>query len=230
VSGTEPGSAHRIAGFFDVDGTLGSTNIVLTYLAFRNEGASAMERWLRVASILPKLPYYKLLDRLSRNLFCSVFYRKYADVSRAELEAWAERDVARYWHGRLYSQALRKLDEHREQGHRIVLVSGSLEPVLKPLADALGTDALIATEPEVDGSYLTGRLVHGPLNGDRKAVAMRHLSDSLGIDLEHSYAYGDSYADKEFLESVGHPVAVNPDRRLKKIAKSRGWPIHNWRD
>ena len=145
-------------------------------------------------------------------------------------EAWAERDVARYWHGRLYSQALRKLDEHREQGHRIVLVSGSLEPVLKPLADALGTDALIATEPEVDGSYLTGRLVHGPLNGDRKAVAMRHLSDSLGIDLEHSYAYGDSYADKEFLESVGHPVAVNPDRRLKKIAKSRGWPIHNWRD
>ena len=59
---------------------------------------------------------------------------------------------------------------------------------------------------------------------------MRSLSDSLGIDLEHSYAYGDSYADKEFLESVGHPVAVNPDRRLKKLAESRGWPIHNWRD
>ena len=134
-----------------MDGTLGSTNIVLTYLAFRNEGASALERWLRIASIVPRIPYYKLLDRLSRNLFCTVFYRKYAGVDRAELEAWAKRDVARYWNDRLYREALRKLKDHRERGHTIVIVSGSLEPVLKPLADALGTDALIATEPEVGG-------------------------------------------------------------------------------
>ena len=213
-----------------MDGTLGSTNIVLTYIAFRNDGAARMERWLRIASVVPKIPYYKLLDRMSRNLFCTVFYKKYADVNRAELDAWAQRDVERYWHGRLYSGALGKLEEHRQRGHRIGIVSGSLEPVLEPLADALGADILVATEPEVDGSRLTGRLVGGPLNGENKAVALRRLSDSLGVDLEHCYAYGDSYADKEFLESVGHPVAVNPDRRLKKLAKSRGWPIHNWRD
>ena len=218
------------AAFFDVDGTLGSTNIVLTYIAFRNDGASRMERWLRIASVVPKIPYYKLLDRLSRNLFCTVFYRKYAGVERPELDAWAQRDVERYWHGRLYTAALRKLEEHRERGHRIGIVSGSLEPVLKPLADALGADVLLSTEPEMDGIRMTGRLASGPLNGEHKAAALRRLSDSMGIDLACCYAYGDSYADKEFLESVGHPVAVNPDRRLKKLAESRGWPIHNWRD
>ena len=142
-----------------------------------------MARWLRIASVVPKIPYYKLLDRLSRNLFCTVFYRKYAGVERAELDAWAQRDVERYWHGRLYPGALGKLEEHRQRGHRIGIVSGSLEPVLEPLADALGADVLLATEPEVDGSRLTGRLVGGPLNGENKAVALRRLSDSLGIDL-----------------------------------------------
>ncbi len=229
VNGTGPTVSGQAAGFFDVDGTLGSTNVVLTYLAFRNAGASAMERWLRVAAMVPRLPYYMVLDWLSRDLFCKVFYRKYADVSRSELEEWAERDTASYWHPRLYPQALEKLSEHREQGHRIVLVSGSLEPVLKPLADALGADALMATEPETNGTHFTGRIVHGPLSGERKAEAMRGLSESLGVDLESSFAYGDSYADREFLESVGNPVAINPDRRLKKLAKSRGWPIHIWR-
>ena len=213
-----------------MDGTLGSTNIVLTYIAFRNDGASRLERWLRIASVVPKIPYYKLLDSLNRNLFCTVFYRKYAGVDRAALEAWAERDVARYWRDRLYPQALRKLEEHRERGHRIGIVSGSLEPVLVPLAETLGTDILLATETEMDGGRMTGRLVDGPLNGERKATALRRLSDSMGIDLERCYAYGDSYADKQFLESVGNPVAVNPDRRLRKIAETRGWPIRHWRE
>lgn len=213
-----------------MDGTLCSTNIVLTYIAFRNDGASRIERWLRVASVVPKIPYYKLLDRLNRNLFCSVFYRKYAGVERAALEAWAERDVASYWRDSLYPQALRKLEEHRRKGHRIGIVSGSLEPVLKPLADALGADILLATEPEMDDGRMTGRLVGAPLNGEHKGAALRRLSDSDDVDLDQCYAYGDSYADKQFLESVGHPVAINPDRRLRKLAESRGWPIHTWGD
>jgi HAD superfamily hydrolase (TIGR01490 family) len=228
TDGNTPPTQGQPAGFFDVDGTLGSTNVVLTYLAFLNHGASTVGRWLNVAAMVPKLPYYMFLDWRSRDRFCEVFYRKYADVSQSELEDWAEKERGRYWDSRLYAQALQKLSEHKAQGHRVVLVSGGLEPVLKPLAEALGVDALMATEPEVNGNHLTGRIVHGPLSGERKAAAMRELSLKMGIDLERSYAYGDSYADREFLETVGNPVAVNPDRRLKKLAKSRGWPIQNW--
>jgi HAD superfamily hydrolase (TIGR01490 family) len=169
------------------------------------------------------------LDRRSRDRFCEVFFRKYADVPQADLESWARREGERYWNRKLYPEALKRLEEHREQGHRIVLVSGSIEPVLRPLADALGADALVAAQPEVSGTHFTGRLVNGALSGERKAEAMRELSSSLGVDLQLSFAYGDSYADRQFLETVGNPVAVNPDRRLKKLAKSRGWPIRNWR-
>jgi phosphoserine phosphatase len=90
-------------------------------------------------------------------------------------------------------------------------------------------DALIAAQPEVEDTRLTGRLIDGPLSGKRKADAMHQAGDSLGIDLEQSYAYADSYADREFLECVGHPVAVNPDRRLRRVAQRRGWSIRNWR-
>ena len=87
---------------------------------------------------------------------------------------------------------------------------------------------MIATQPEVIGNHFTGRVIDGSLNGERKAQGMRELSEVLGVALERSYAYADSYADREFLETVGNPAAVNPDRRLRKLAQRQGWPIHNW--
>jgi HAD superfamily hydrolase (TIGR01490 family) len=179
--------------------------------------------------MITNLPYYLFLDWLDRDRFCNVFYRRYARVRQSDLERWAEKEGERFWNPRLFPEALEKLDEHRAQGHRIVLVSGGIEPVLRPLADALGVDALLATRPEVNGTHFTGRLIDGPLNGERKAQGMRELSETLGVDLDRSYAYGDSYADREFLETVGNPVAVNPDRRLRKLAQRRGWPIQRWR-
>ena len=216
------------AGFFDVDGTLSSTNIVLTYLAFRLEGASTLSRWAQVGLMVPRVPYYKLLDRLDRDRFCQVFYRRYAHVRQSDLEGWVEREGKGFWNARLFPEALQKLEEHKAQGHRIVLVSGGLEPLVRPLADDLGADALIATEPEVNGDHFTGRVIDGSLNGEKKAQGMRELSEVLGVDLDQSYAYGDSYADREFLETVGNPAAVNPDRRLRKLAERRGWPIYDW--
>ena len=229
MQGKTPPTNGQPAGFFDVDGTLGSTNVVLAYLAFRADGASTLSRWAQVGLMITNLPYYMLLDWLDRDRFCHVFYRRYARVRQSDLEGWAEREGERFWNPRLFPEALEKLDEHRAQGHRIVLVSGGIEPVLRPLADALGVDALIATRPEVNGTHFTGRLIDGPLNGERKAQGMRKVSETLGLDLDRSYAYGDSYADREFLETVGNPVAVNPDRRLRKLAQRRGWPIQRWR-
>ena len=216
------------AGFFDVDGTLCSTNIVQAYLDFRLQDASFVRRWAHLTLMLTKLPYYVVLDSISRDRFCEVFYRKYARVGEAEMERWAAGAAERYWSPRLFPAALQQLEAHRAQGHRIILISGGIESVVKPLAEVLGVDAMFGTEPEVEGTYLTGRLVNGPLNGMKKAEAAQQLSDTLGVDLERSYAYGDSYADREFLECVGNPVAVNPDRRLKKLARSRGWPIQKW--
>ena len=212
-----------------MDGTLGSTNVVLAYLAFRLHGASRLRRWARSSLFLPKLPFYAILDTFSREQFCKVFYRSYADVGISDLEAWTAEAGRKFWEPRLYPDALRQIDDHRAQGHRIVLVSGGIEPVLKPLAEMLAPDALVAAQPEIEDSRLTGRLVDGPLSGEKKARAAQEVAATLGVDMRRSYAYADSYADREILECVGHPVAVNPDRRLRKMARRRGWPTRSWR-
>ena len=77
---------------------------------------------------------------------------------------------------------------------------------------------------EIESGIYTGRSLR-PCYGSLKADAVREIAAREGIDLAQSTAYSDSHTDVAFLEAVGHPTAVNPDRKLKKIAVERGWPI-----
>ena len=216
------------AGFFDVDGTLASSNVVLAYLDFKFHRSSRLRRWFATTLFLPRVPFYMGLDAISRVWFCNVFYRSYADVDLSDLKEWAAEAGEDFWNKKLFPEALEQLKEHRANGDRIVLLSGGIQPSLEPLAEMLAPDALVAAQPEMEDGRLTGHLVDGPLSGDRKVQAAREISAALGVDMGRSYAYADSYADHELLESVGHPVAVNPDRRLRALARKRGWPVRNW--
>ncbi len=100
----------------------------------------------------------------------------------------------------------------------------------QPLVDLVKADGCVAAEPQSQDGRLTGQLSAGPLSGAAKAAATRCLAEAWGVDLHRSYAYADSYADREFMEGLGHPVAVNPDRRLRRIARVRGWEIRRWRN
>lgn len=124
----------------------------------------------------------------------------------------------------IYAEALELMHDHREAGRLICIVSSSPQEVVEPLAQMLSVDRYIATRPKiVDGKY-TGDLdfyAYGP----HKATAMRSLADEVGIDLEGSYAYSDSITDLPMLESVGHPVVVNPDKGLRRLATEREWEI-----
>lgn len=124
-----------------------------------------------------------------------------------------------------YAEALELLDEHARAGRKTVIISSSPVEVVEPLADFLGVDETIATRGEIDadGKY-TGQLefyAYGP----HKAEAMRELAVREGLDLAGSYAYSDSITDLPMLELVGHPVAVNPDRELARVAREREWEI-----
>ncbi len=125
----------------------------------------------------------------------------------------------------IYAEAIELMRHHREQGHRLYVVSASPEEVVAPLARHLGADQAIATRARVDteGRY-TGEVDFYSF-GPFKAEAMRGEADRLGIDLAGSYAYTDSATDLPMLEAVGHPVAVNPDRALLKVASEREWEI-----
>jgi HAD superfamily hydrolase (TIGR01490 family) len=128
----------------------------------------------------------------------------------------------------MYAEALELLHDHRAAGRLLCIVSSSPEEVVEPLAKMLGVDRCISTRSRiVDGVY-TGDLdfyAYGPF----KAHAMRELAAGIGIDLRASFAYSDSATDLPMLEAVGNPVAVNPDKELKKIAAERGWPTETFR-
>ncbi len=129
----------------------------------------------------------------------------------------------------IYAEALDLMHDHRAAGRLICIVSSSPEEIVQPLAAMLHANRYIATKPAVaDGKY-TGDLdfyAYGP----QKAVAIRALADDAGIDLEGSFAYSDSVTDLPMLEAVGNPVAVNPDKGLRRIALERGWTIEAFRN
>ena len=125
----------------------------------------------------------------------------------------------------VYAEALELLGEHHDAGRRTVIISSSPAEVVEPVADHLGVDDVICTRAEIDASgRYTGKLefyAYGP----HKAEAILDLAARDGIDLSESYAYSDSITDLPMLEVVGHPVAVNPDRDLERIAREREWPV-----
>ena len=125
----------------------------------------------------------------------------------------------------IFDEALDLIRFHQAQGRKVFIVSASPEEIVDPLAEYLGVDDVIATRPKVDE--------HGRYSGDvdfysygpSKVTAMEEAAARDGIDLAASYAYSDSITDEPMLSAVGHPVAVNPDRALARVAAERNWEV-----
>ena len=117
--------------------------------------------------------------------------------------------------------------ERRDDGHLLVLVSGTYEPFLGPVQQELGFDAVIGTRVEVEGGRITGRVVGEVVTGVEKVNLVMTLirGSSPPIDLGRSLAYADTERDLDLLELVGNPVAVWPNRRLERIAQRQSWPV-----
>jgi len=126
---------------------------------------------------------------------------------------------------RVRPESMRLVEQHREAGRATYIVSASPVELVRPLAKALGmTDGIGTVSRVVDGRY-TGEL-DGPFcYGDGKVEVLLELARWEGFDLDHSWAYSDSASDLPMLRAVGHPVAVNPDARLERVAAELGWPV-----
>lgn len=113
----------------------------------------------------------------------------------------------------------------KQEGCRIVLLSGSLQILVDQLKERLEAEILIGTDLEVDDGKLTGRKKGIFPYGRMKVEALFQKIDPGGIDWPSSWALADRKSDLPVLELVGHPVAVHPDRKLRKLARQRGWEI-----
>ena len=129
----------------------------------------------------------------------------------------------------VYAEPLRLAEQHRDRGDRVYIVSATLQEIVEAIADDLGFDGALGTVCEVEDGRYTGRAARA-LHAENKAESVRELADAQGLDLAACTAYSDSHTDLLFLEAVGHPVAVNPDRRLRAIASEREWPVLEFSD
>ena len=121
------------------------------------------------------------------------------------------------------AQAL--VDRHRHAGRATYIVSASPIELVEPLAKALGMTAGIGTISAISDGVYTGELAGPFCYGPGKVEAITDLARWENLDLGQCYAYSDSASDLPMLEAVGHPVAVNPDAKLERIAHHNGWPI-----
>jgi HAD superfamily hydrolase (TIGR01490 family) len=123
-----------------------------------------------------------------------------------------------------YKEAVELIEEHKQAGRRVYIVSAAPEEIVEPLARYLGAEGAIATQAAVSAGRYTGQLLRYTY-GPQKAAIIRQIAERDGLDLNNSWAYSDSATDLPMLEVVGHAVAVNPDRALRRIAQMRGWPV-----
>lgn len=217
------------AAFFDVDGTLTRSTVVepLAWFQRAHLPPGRFAPW--AAGLLLQGPFYWALDRCSRAAFNVAFFRRYRGLPVGELRRWHRETFPENLGRVVYTEARECVRRHQGQGHRVVLLTGGLDFVVQPLADALGADDLIAMRLEERGGVCTGRLCGPPIAGAQKALLLRGYAGMHGIDLAASYAYGDSVGDVQALACVGHPAVVWPGRRLRRVARARGWQVIRWR-
>jgi HAD superfamily hydrolase (TIGR01490 family) len=212
------------AAFFDLDRTLLRRSSALALAgSFRERGLISRRLLLRAAA-------WQLLF-VARGASHEAVRRGAEDGLRVlaghrpeelrELVAEAMEPVLRPL---VYAEPLRLVERHRERGERVYVVSAALQEIVEAIAGDLGFDGALGTICEVrDGRY-TGRALRA-LHGEAKAECLRELAEHEGLDLAACTAYSDSHTDLPFLEAVGHPVVVNPDRELRRVARDRGWPV-----
>jgi HAD superfamily hydrolase (TIGR01490 family) len=217
-------SSGRSAAFFDLDRTLmsGSSGF---HWARAAAGAGLISRRRLAADAYENV---KFRLRGSTDEGTDKVMRRVGEMLRGKRRLEFQRLGPQVLAGilpRLYPQMLKIAWDHQDAGRPVYIVTAASQDTAELVAHVLGFDGGLGTPlEEVDGLY-TGRLAGPMAYREGKPKVMRRLAEEEGIDLTESYAYSDSESDLPMLRAVGHPVAVNPDGPLGRVAREEGWEI-----
>jgi fatty acyl-CoA reductase len=219
-------SPDRTLAVFDLENTLIASNVVESYSWLASRRMDNRQRVRFVARMLSEAPSLLALDRRDRGDFLRHFYRRYdgAPADRLRADAWEL--FSDLLLEKSFPEGLRRVREHRRLGHRTVLLTGALDFVIEPIRP-LFDDVVAASLDEQDGR-LRGELISVPPTGEARALLLAQYAATNDLSLTDAVAYADSASDLPMLESVGFPVAVNPEPKLATIARRRGWHVEHW--
>ncbi|WP_437287341.1 HAD family hydrolase [Sorangium sp. So ce406] len=216
---------HMPASYFDVDGTLVTTNLVHPTVFYMLNQPTPMHSLAKLGRALVKAPWMAMAELQDRRLFNELLFSSFAGVSEDRLVALAEEAFAKVLKPAIYGKARDLVKCSLDKGHDVVLISGALDFLMQILAEHLGATGIIANRLEVKDGFATGKLLRPVVAGPEKARLIREHAHAHGHNLDECFAYSDSYSDVPMLSVVGYPAAVNPDRKLKLLAQAYHWPI-----
>jgi HAD superfamily hydrolase (TIGR01490 family) len=212
------------AAFFDMDKTVLTVDTGMLWMRFLRRRGEITR--FELARAVGWAIQYKLalldMDTLSKRLIADLRGDDEGEMI-AKCDAFFAAEVA----PRVAGAARTAIEDHRRRGERVVLLTASTPYVAGPLARTLGLDVL-CSRLEVAAGKFTGRIVEPLCFGAGKIAWAERFAAEHGLDLRASSFYTDSYNDLPMLERVGRPIAVNPDPRLRRHARRRGWPIEIW--
>ena len=220
------GEGQKVAAYFDLDGTLlnASSEKTLTGVLARRRPwriPHATIAWTLGATfglLTGKAPYDALRNRGHLSL-----------ASWKILEQYSEEIATTYLKERVSPGAWERLDWHRKQGHRLVLVTATVAPMAEAMARVLGMDKVYGCGPENRAGMLSGSERGWSVPRRKgKVPIVEQDAEKFGHDLSQCYGYGNTHADSWFMRICGHAIAVNPESSLEQFAKKNNWEIVHW--
>jgi HAD superfamily phosphoserine phosphatase-like hydrolase len=229
---------ERVAAFFDIDGTiLPEPSLEWRFIAYLmahdDLGLAQFGDWL--VFFVRRFRNDPRSARLENKSYLRGLPESLAEMWQRSL-IWTERTGEVCGNPRLafFGEAISRMKWHADRRHRIFLVSGTLAPLARIVAARISLQLgcvieAAGTELEASDGLWTGKLAGPHVSRGQKELAIKRRADCHGLELADCFSYADSFDDRAALECVGHPHAVNPDRKLVRYATDRHWPILQWR-
>ena len=218
-------SGPKVGAFFDLDRTLLAGFSGVAFLRERVASGRVSPREL-ADTLLGSLSF--VLGRTGFSGLLGATTAAYRGLAESVLQEAGEEVFEKHLARQIYPEARALVRAHRERGHTLAIVSSATPYQIEPVARELGIAHVLCTRLEVKDGVLTGGLVRPTCWGEGKRTHAEEFAARHNVDLSESWFYTDSYDDLPLLEAVGRPRPLNPDTRLRGLAKDRGWPVERF--
>ena len=211
--------------FFDLDRTL------ISAISGRELAKGALRQGLISFPVLIKAAYLSLVNKLSLKDPFTIIDNMTGwlkGVPAETIKSLCSRVTGDALIPSVFPAPRLEIDKHRMEGASVVILSSALSQICIEMADYLGIDDVLCSEIEIVNGYCTGFLKGPPCFGEEKMKRLRSYCEINNNKTDKSWYYGDSIHDLPALSVAGHPVCINPDRKLRKTAMEKKWEIQYW--